>query len=84
VRNLHTWGGDSPKLLDFAALQLLNQLGSKILLQFPFVLGWREAGFDCPDIWLTSISVWQLPESLLAENLLLKQLGDTGVETLPK
>jgi hypothetical protein len=64
--------GDSPKLLNVAAWQLLNQLGSEILLQFPFVLGRRKAGFDCPNIWHSPISVWQLPESLLAENLLQK------------
>jgi hypothetical protein len=72
---------DSPKWLNVAAWQLLNQLGSKILLRFPFVMGRREAGFDCPDIWQSPISVWQLPESLLAENLLHKQLNDTEVET---
>jgi hypothetical protein len=43
-----------------------------------------EAGFDCPNIWHSPIPVWQLPESLLAENLLHKKLVDTGVETLPK
>jgi hypothetical protein len=67
-----------------SAWQLLNQLGSKILLRFPFVIGRREAGFDCPDFWHSPISVWQLPKSLLAENLLQKQLVDTGVKTLPK
>jgi hypothetical protein len=55
-----------------AAWQLLNQLGSQILLRFPFVLGWCKAGFDCPNILHSSISVWQLAESLLAENLLHK------------
>jgi hypothetical protein len=62
-----TQGKDSPKLHN-----VTNQLGSKILLRFPFVLGRREAGFDCPNIWHSPISVWQLPESLLAENLLQK------------
>jgi hypothetical protein len=61
-------GRDSPKLLYVAAWQLINQFGSKILLQFPFVLVWRKKGFDSPDIW--QISVCQLPQSLLAENLL--------------
>jgi hypothetical protein len=65
-------GGDSQKLLNVAAWQLLNQLGSEILLRFLFVLGRCEAGFDCPNIWHLPISVWQLPESLLAENLLHK------------
>jgi hypothetical protein len=41
---------DSPKLLNAAAWQLLNQLGSKILLNVPFVLRRHEAEFDCPDI----------------------------------
>jgi hypothetical protein len=59
-------------LLNSTAWQLLNQLGSKILLPFPFVMGRRKAGFDCPDILHSPISVWQLPESLLAENLLFK------------
>jgi hypothetical protein len=72
---------DSPKLLNVAAWQ---KLGSKILLRFPLVLGRREAGFDCPDIWHSPIPEWQLPESLLAENLLHKQLVDTGVKTMPK
>jgi hypothetical protein len=63
---------DSPKLLNVTAWQLLNQFGSKILLQFPFVLGRRKAGFDCNDIWHSLISVWQLPESLLVDNLLHK------------
>jgi hypothetical protein len=31
-----------------------------------------------------TIPVWQLPESLLADNLLDKHLADTDVETLPK
>jgi hypothetical protein len=67
-----------------ATWQLLNQLGSEILLRFPFVLGRRKAGFHCPDIWHSPISVWQLPESLLAENLLYWGLVDTGVKTLTK
>jgi hypothetical protein len=67
-------GEDSPKLLNVAAWQLLNQLGSKILLRFPFVMSRRKAGFDCPDICNSAILVWQLPKSLLAENLLHKQL----------
>jgi hypothetical protein len=66
------------------AWQLLNQLGSEILLRFPFVLGRREAGFDCPDIWHSPIPAWQLPESLLADNLFHKQIVDPGVKTLPK
>jgi hypothetical protein len=41
-------GRDSPKLLNVAAWQLLNQLGSKILLRFPFAVGRREVGFNCP------------------------------------
>jgi hypothetical protein len=65
-------GEDSPKLLHFAAWQLLNQLSSKILLRFFFVLGRRKAGFDCPDILHLPISVWQLSECLLAENFLQK------------
>jgi hypothetical protein len=77
-------GWDSPKLLNVAAWQLLNQLGSKILLQFHFVMCRREAGFICPDIWHSPIPVWQLPESLLAENLLHKRFVDTRVKTLPK
>jgi hypothetical protein len=68
--------------IQIAAWQLLNQLGSEILLRFPFVLGRREAEFDCPDIWHSPILMWQLPESLL--NLLYKQLVDTGFETLLK
>jgi hypothetical protein len=76
--------GDSPKLLNVAACQLLNQLASEILLQFPFVLGKREADFDGPDIWHLPIPLWQLPESLLPENLLHKQPVDTSVETLLK
>jgi hypothetical protein len=75
-RDIRSKRGDSPKLL--------NQFGSEILLRFPFVMGWREAGFDCPNICHLPIPVWQLPESLLAENLLHKQLVDTGVKTLPK
>jgi hypothetical protein len=63
-------GKDSPKLLNIAAWQLLNQLVSKILLRFTFVLSRRGAGFDRPDIWHSSIPVWQLPENLLAESLL--------------
>jgi hypothetical protein len=70
-------------LLNVAARQLLNQLGSEILLRCPFVLGGRKAEFDCPDIWHSPISVWQLPESLLADNLLHKQLVETVVKTLP-
>jgi hypothetical protein len=77
-------GRDSLKLLDLAAWQLLNQLSSEILFQFPFVLGRHEAGFDCPDIWHSPIPVWQLPESPLKYNLLHKQLVDTVVETLLK
>jgi hypothetical protein len=71
-------------LLTVAAWQLLCQLGSKILLPFPFVLGRLEAGFDCLNIWHSPMPVWQLRESLLAENLLHKQLVDTCVKTLPK
>jgi hypothetical protein len=56
-------------LLNVVAWQLLKQLGSKVLLRFPFVLGRHKAGFDCPNIWHSPIFVWQLPESLLAENL---------------
>jgi hypothetical protein len=52
-------GRDSPKLLNVAAWQLHNQLGSEILLRFPFVVGSRGAGFDCPDIWHSPIPVWQ-------------------------
>jgi hypothetical protein len=70
-------------LRNVAAWQLLDQLGSKILTQFPFVMGRREAGFDCPDIWHSPISVWQLPENLLAKNLLHKRLDDAEAETLP-
>jgi hypothetical protein len=68
-------GRDSPELLNVAAWQLLNQLGSEILLRFPFVQGRRKAGFNCPDIWHSP---------MLAENLLHKRLVDTGVKTLPK
>jgi hypothetical protein len=58
-------GGDSAKLLIVAAWQLLNQLGSEILLRFPLVLGRGKAEVDCPDIWHSPIHMWQLPESLL-------------------
>jgi hypothetical protein len=51
--------GDSPKLLNIAAWQLLNQLGSEILLQISFVPSRREAGFGYPDIWHSPIIVWQ-------------------------
>jgi hypothetical protein len=44
----------------------------------------REAGFDCPNIWHSLIPVWQLPQSLLVENILHKPLVDTGVKTLSK
>jgi hypothetical protein len=75
-------GGDSPTLLHVAVWQLLNHLGSKILLRFPFVLGRRKAGFDCPDIWHLPIPV------LLCGNCQKvcwhKRLDDTGVKTLPK
>jgi hypothetical protein len=54
-----------PKLLNVAAWQLLNQLGSEILLRFSFVLGRRKAGFDCPDIWHSPIPVWQLPSKAI-------------------
>jgi hypothetical protein len=57
------WERVVPNLLYVAAWQLLNQLDSKILLQLAFVLGRRRAGFVCPDIWYSSIPVWQLPES---------------------
>jgi hypothetical protein len=70
--------------MNVAASQLLNQLGSEILLQFPFVLGRRKAGFDCPDTWHSPIPVWQLPDSLRAKNLLHKRLVDKVVKTLPK
>jgi hypothetical protein len=73
-------GEDSPKLLNVAAWQL----GSEILLRFPFVLVRCKAEFDCPDIWNLPIPVLQLPESRLVENLLHKHLVDTGVKTLPK
>jgi hypothetical protein len=63
-------GGDSPNLLNIAAWQLLNQLGSEILLSFSFVMSRCKAGFDCPNIWHSPIPAWQLPESLLADNLL--------------
>jgi hypothetical protein len=71
-------------LLSIPACQLLNQLGSEILLKIPFVLGRRKARFDGPDIWHLPFPVWQLPESLLVDNLLHLQLVDTGVKTLPK
>jgi hypothetical protein len=77
-------GRDSPKLLNVAAWQLLNQLGSEILLRFPFVLGRRKTGFYYPNIWHSPIPVWQLQESLLADNLLHKRLVDTSVEKLPR
>jgi hypothetical protein len=77
-------GGESPKLLSVAAWQLLNQLVSEILLRFPFVMGRHKAGLYCPNIWHSPIPVWQLPESLLAGNLLNKQHLDTAVKTLPK
>jgi hypothetical protein len=47
-------------------------------------MGWRKAGFDCPNIWHSPIPVGHLPESLLAESLLHEQLLDTVVEMLPK
>jgi hypothetical protein len=47
-------------------------------------MGKREAGFDGPNMRHLPIPVWQLPESLLADNLPHKRLIDTGVETLPK
>jgi hypothetical protein len=49
-----------------------------------FLLGRRKTGFDRPDIWHSLIPVCQLPESLLAKNILYKQLVDPGVKTLPK
>jgi hypothetical protein len=49
-------------VLSVAAWLLLNQLGSEILLQFPYVISRREAGFDYPDIWHSPIPEWQLPE----------------------
>jgi hypothetical protein len=61
-------------------LHLLNQFGSEILLRVLFVLGRREAGFHCPEIFAFTN---QLPEILLTENLLQKRLFDTGIETLP-
>jgi hypothetical protein len=70
--------------MNVVAWQLFNQLSSEILLLFLFLLGRRKARFDCPGIWYSPNPVWQLPESLLAENLLHKQLFDTGVKTLPK
>jgi hypothetical protein len=63
---------------------LLNQLDSEILLRLPFVMGRGKAGFDCPDIWDSSILVWQLQEIMLAEIFLDKLLVDTGVKKLPK
>jgi hypothetical protein len=71
-------------LLKPAAWQLINQLGSKILIRFLFVMSRREAGFDCPDIWHSLIPVRQLPECLLADSLLHKQLVDTGYKKQPK
>jgi hypothetical protein len=44
--SLRPWGRDSAKMLNVAAWPLLNF--SEILLRFPFVLGRRNAGFDCP------------------------------------
>jgi hypothetical protein len=41
-----TWG----RIHQNAAWQLLNQLGDKVLLGFPFVPCRRDAGFDYPDI----------------------------------
>jgi hypothetical protein len=76
--------GDSQKLPNVAAWQLLSHSGSEILLRFHFVLGRREAGFDCPDIWHSPIPLWQFPDSLLADYLLHKQLVYTGVKTLLK
>jgi hypothetical protein len=61
---------------------LLNQLGSKILLRFLFVLVKREAGFDCSSIWYSPIHVRQMPESLPKENLLHKRLVDGNSATL--
>jgi hypothetical protein len=55
-------GNIHPKLLNVAAWQLPNQLGSKILLRHPFVLGRREAGVHCHNILHSPISVGQLPE----------------------
>jgi hypothetical protein len=46
-------------------------------------MGKRQAGFGCPDIWHSIIPVWQLPENVLADNVLNNQLVDTGVKTLP-
>jgi hypothetical protein len=37
--------------IKIAALHLLNQFGSEILLRVLFVLGRREAGFHCPEIF---------------------------------
>jgi hypothetical protein len=41
-------------------------------------MGRREAGFDCPDIQHSPIPLWQLPESLLAYNLLQRDLLTQG------
>jgi hypothetical protein len=77
-------GGIHQILPNVTAWQLHCRLSSEILLRFFFLLGRCEAGFDCPDIWHSPIPMWQLPESLLADNLLHKQLFDTGIKTLPK
>jgi hypothetical protein len=51
---IELWGlGEFTKI---AAQHLLNQFGSEILLRFPFVLGRREAGFHCPEIWHSPIN----------------------------
>jgi hypothetical protein len=42
------------------------------------------AGFGCPNIWHSPIPLWQLQESLQANNLLHRRLVDTRVKTLPK
>jgi hypothetical protein len=47
-------------------------------------MGRGKAGFDCSDIWDSSIPVWQLPEIMLAEIFLDKLLVDKGVKKLPK
>jgi hypothetical protein len=70
--------------MKIAAWQLLNQFVSKILSRFPFVLGRQKAGFDCRDIWYSPILVWQLPESLLTDNILYRRLVHTYVKTLRK
>jgi hypothetical protein len=62
----------------------LTSWAAKSCSDSPFVLSRRKAGFDCPYIWHLPNPVWQLPERLLADNLLHKQLVDTGVKTLPK